>query len=113
MNLELKKILEEIDNTSFFKDYKEFKLSKDIDMNQNRIHMSETPVENIFFEEGKAELGEYKIYVNRYTDRLPLNNETPYKIQLIKDGQLIKQKKGSVVNLNEQKYIFSFKIPLE
>ena len=85
----------------------------DIDMNQNRIHMSETPVENIFFEEGKAELGEYKIYVNRYTDRLPLNNETPYKIQLIKDGQLIKQKKGSVVNINEQKYIFSFKIPLE
>jgi hypothetical protein len=32
---------------------------------------------------------------------------------LMKDGQLIKQKKGSVVNINEQKYIFSFKIPLE
>ena len=37
MNSELKKILEEIDNTSFFKDYKEFKLSKDIDMNQKEM----------------------------------------------------------------------------
>tara|TARA_B100000900_G_C20124729_1_gene531454 strand:- start:23 stop:313 length:291 start_codon:yes stop_codon:yes gene_type:complete len=37
MNLELKNILEEIDNTSFFKDYKEFRLSKDIDMNQKEM----------------------------------------------------------------------------
>ena len=33
MNSEIKQILDKINNTLFFKDYTEFKLSKDIDMN--------------------------------------------------------------------------------
>ena len=33
MNSEIKEILDKINNTLFFKDYTEFKLSKDIDMN--------------------------------------------------------------------------------
>ena len=37
MNSELREILEKIDNTSFFKDYTEFNLSKDIDMNHNEM----------------------------------------------------------------------------
>lgn len=60
----------------------------DVDANATREHLSDKPVENIFWPAGQVAPGAYKIAV-RYAPRKDERNPqpTPFQIRLIRDGQ--------------------------
>ncbi len=75
------------------------------------ISQSENPIENIFFELGKGEKGKFDIFVQRHNDRIPTDNDVPFKIQLLKDGKLIEEETKIMNKIRQNIFVMSFEIP--
>ncbi len=68
----------------------------------------DNPVENIVWD-NNAPRGVYKVRVNRFSDRPPLSATTPFKVELLIDGKVVRSVSGNAdVTMRE---VFTFELP--
>ena len=83
----------------------------DVDANSNPRTMSATPVENIVWGRNKANKGQYKIFVARYSDRSPKTPSTAYSVRLLVDGKCVRQIVGEVRGTKKKQHVLDFELP--
>lgn len=77
----------------------------DVDMNASAPY-SQTPIENIYWPEGRAPKGHYEVYVSYYAKRSSAAC-TKYKV-VIKYGELTEQVEGTCCRVKDKVNVFSF-----
>lgn len=80
----------------------------DVDMNYQDAR-SPDPVENIVWDEGAAQPGEYVVGVKRATDAAPIEPKTSFTIELRIGGEVVERHQGDADNRETR--VFSFELP--
>ena len=78
----------------------------DVDANAGCEDTISSPVENIFWPENGAPVGEYRVEVH-YFAGCELGEPVPFRIRLLVDGQ-VSEFSGIIEHENDQKVITSF-----
>lgn len=78
----------------------------EIDMNVNP-NDSKTPIENIYWPEGRAPNGTYEVYLWLYKQHEPAINETPYKVS-VKYGDKTEEFSGTIKKEDDRLHICTF-----